>query len=190
MPQPSEIPSSDAKAEAKVRFDFIARVHVYTHDYIRFADTKASAILAACGFLFTGLFTRGDAFGSIIQKSPSSRLTLLVLFFGVAALLSLLATIGHSVACVMPRLGSRGKGLVYWDQVAKHSSEDYIQAVSSLSGDEAVTQLANHVRAVSETAQKKYVHVSKALCWLCATLGFSLVVSLLLIWISATTTHS
>lgn len=182
----NETPSPDAKTDAKVRFDFIARVHVYTHDYIRFADTKASAILAACGFLFTGLFTRGDALGAMIQKSPSCTVTSLVVIFGVAALGCLLATISYSVACVMPRLGSQGKGLVYWDQVAKYESADYAQAVLSLSGDEAIEQLADHVRAVSGTARKKYVYVSKSLWCLCATLGFSLLVSLLFIWISAT----
>jgi hypothetical protein len=173
------------KADAKVCFDFIARVHVYTHDYIRFADTKASAVLAASGFLFSGLLTRGDALGVILRNSPSLQLTCCAVFFGVCALIGLVLTIGFCVACVMPRLNSHGSGLVYWDQVAKQ--QGYVQLVTTLSGEAAVEQLAEHVKAVSKTAQRKYTFVSRALWSLCATLSFALLFSIFVVWITVLT---
>ncbi len=180
----NQVPPSDAvKADAKVRFDFIARVHVYTHDYIRFADTKASAILAACGFLFSGLFTRGDALGTLIQKSPSTYLTAIALSLGAGAVISLAITVGFCVACIKPRLGSTGTGLVYWDQIA--NNVNYADAIANLSGDEAVKQVADHVKVVSGIAQKKYGLVSNALWCFCATLALALLFSITLIWMGA-----
>lgn len=172
---------SPPSTDIKTRFDFAARVHVYTHDYIRFADTKASALLAACGFIFSGLLTRADAIGEAIRKAPN--ICCLIYMLGFVGIAALIFTVGHCVACVMPRLGSVGNGLVYWDQIARET--DYAQQVGDLTSEEAIKQLATHIAAVSGIAKKKYLHVHWAIWGFCVTLVTALILSLIFIAISA-----
>ena len=172
--------STSTNAEAKVRFDFASRVHVYTHDYIRFADTKASAILAASGFLFTGLLTRADVIGQLLRKSHSLQFWIIVT--GGCGLAGLIFTVWNCIRCIMPRLGSQGHGFIYWDQVEKE--KDYVDWMGNLSSEAAISELARHIQAVSRTARQKYECVRYALCGLVVTLVASLFLSILLMAIA------
>lgn len=177
------------QTDSKIRFDFAARVHVYTHDYIRFADAKASAILAACGFIFTGLLTRADGIGSILAKVSGSLCAMIwIVILSVIGITSLIFTVGCCVLCIMPRLGSNGSGLVYWEQVAVDA--EYSKRVVSLTGDEATKEIADHVKAVSGVAREKFKYVRRALYGLCVTLLVALIFSLVFIAISMRPTPS
>jgi hypothetical protein len=113
---PNGNPTQAAK-EPSPNGDFVWHAHAYTNDYIRFADTKAGAVIAWCSGLIAALFA-AKVHHHFMHASNSTVLGLLALVAFAALSAGLLAAFG----AIHPRLWSSTEqvGFIFWERVRRH----------------------------------------------------------------------
>lgn len=156
----------------KAKADFAWKVHSYISDYIRFADTKAGAIIAWCGGLI-GILLASQTHHFFTETSftlsPDWKVTCLALVSFLA--FALLGTgIVSAFMCIKPRLWSQEeikehpKGYVYWEDVKAHGSADTFKKELGSVGEGAFADMcAEHTFVFSVIASKKYWWVNLSL---------------------------
>lgn len=156
--------STEQPADDKQHSDFLWNVQKYTSDYVRFADTKAAAVLVFCSSLIGVMYT---------SKHPARLLTVPLASWSagdwllVGALLSLMAALVCVACTIVPRLQSRqARGFIYWNSVLEQGTADsYWHRLSELTGRQLAEHLAHHVYDVAEISSAKYRWVNRALRW-------------------------
>ena len=140
-------------------------------ELIRFADTKATAVLAINGVIAGFYFSNIGTLQAVLLQKPAS-LALLLMVSGF-----LLISSGFSAYCIIPRLvNSESKCLILFCDIAKFRSyTDYEKAVQEeLGEDEFEKELAHQVWANSKIATRKYEAVTVSIIILVALLFASL----------------
>lgn len=139
--------------------EFLWRVHNYTNEYIRFADTKAVAIIAWAGALIGAMFSKNAQLHFLDGKLWSSS-TSLVAWATLLAYVLLAAAFGVAVFVLTPRL-TRGDNspqpneLIYWESIRQFKSAgDYLDAVTN-AGDE-VRCVGSHLYVLAGISRRKY----------------------------------
>ena len=103
---------------------FINNLNNHLNNSLRFADTKAGALVAANGLIakfLVDLNLKGSAIGSILFKCG-----LIAILFGIF----------FSIFVVLPRTkNSKKKDIIYWDNIANMEMQEYTETVSSISND-------------------------------------------------------
>jgi hypothetical protein len=148
-------------------------------ELIRFADTKATAILAISGVIAGFYFSNFTAIQNIMQQKSMSIIPLAI------ATILLLFTSALSAYCIAPRLKmNKSKCLIFFCDIANYKSADeYGKALSNKMTEEQIKkQLIDQVWANSKIATKKYRAVNTAVLLFVA----SIVSSILFIFLGST----
>jgi hypothetical protein len=158
-PAPNKIdtPSSLAadSGHDKSRVDFLWRVHSYTNDYIRFADTKAGFTAGIVAALM----------GALIASHPFDSIGHTPIYqwhyrtwASIIALLFLLFSFGFALWAIKPRRNtSMPKGFIYWDSIAAHTSDaGFAEACRQLNEDDLELNVARHLHTLAGICKRKY----------------------------------
>ncbi|QSO49183.1 Pycsar system effector family protein [Alicyclobacillus mengziensis] len=136
--------------------DFNKNEMSYLNDYIKFADTKAGALVG-----LDGLMLKFDLnqFATPLTYTPSQ-------LIGILALVILLLAIVLDVLVVFPRTGSKPRrGAIFWDNVVQFKrAAQYQSYVLGLDENELNKIMAEQNFHLAETAHRKY-HVLKSAFW-------------------------
>lgn len=143
------------------------------NEWIRFSDTKATALLAINGVITGFYFSNIAQLKSILSDKPITcfPLLMIVVFIFLSSLFSMF--------CIIPRLKINKKdSLIFFYDIAKKYSnvEEYQKAVEeSLIGGNFKKELSSQIWANSKVSTKKYDWVTFSICFFVATIFFSLV---------------
>jgi hypothetical protein len=114
------------QTEGFIRNSFTSAQNVHLNNSLRFADTKAGALVTVNGLVLSYVTNL------ISTSSGVSN------WFFKASLLIIIVGILYSIAVVYPRsLNSKDKGLVYWEHITNYKKDDYVKAII----DENVSEL-------------------------------------------------
>lgn len=156
----SPIPSATSAASAsgdnaKDRLDFLWKIHGYTNDYIRFADTKAG-FAAGTVLAVMGALVASHPFDSLSQ-TPFTQLHYRV-WFSALALAFLVFSFICALLAIRPRLKSTvPKGFIFWASVVEHGSDmAYAGECKKLSVDEMELNVSRHIYALAAISTRKY----------------------------------
>lgn len=150
-------PASDAG-----QVDAMWRLFQTTSDWVRFADTKATATLAGSGILGGILIQAALKDGSSAGSGAAVVLAVLAGGFTLASALG-------SLWCLLPRLSvGEPVSLIYFNHVARKFKDDakgHQQAIRQLvrTPDDLLNELATQVWANSTVAHTKYIASGVAL---------------------------
>jgi hypothetical protein len=135
------------------QIDFAYFVHAYLRDSIKFADQKAAFILAIASGLLAFLVKQG-AQRSLLTPLEIRHFSEWSAFFaclltGLAGLLSLLV--------VLPRLGTKTGGPIYWGGIKQLGSlPDYRATIQGLNKNRIVMAVFDHCYDLAEIADRKF----------------------------------
>lgn len=111
--------------ERSTKSTFITSLDNQLNNSLRFADTKAGALIAANGLtakFISDLVLEGNSLITLLFKT---------------GLLLVLAGIVASLVVVLPRrLRSKDKGIIYWENISNMRKDEYVNTVSELSVQE------------------------------------------------------
>lgn len=140
--------------------DFLWKVHNYTNEYIRFADTKAAFLITA-GSALVGVLVSSDVLDKSLKPAAHWGFST---WLGLLGLFSLVVSILCAAWAIKPRLwGSAAVGLIFWESVRRHeTNEAYYAALQRQSGEYSKT-VADHVYALGAVAKRKYLYVNLAI---------------------------
>jgi hypothetical protein len=130
----------------------------YVSKNIQLADAKAAAVVAACSaaiaFLVSEPFFRASALGFSTLSD----------FLACLALATL--AVGASLAfwVIVPRLGTSGRGLVFWGDVASYkNAHDYFGTVQTTPFSIVTTERLSHCFDLAKVCVRKMEYVRRAM---------------------------
>jgi hypothetical protein len=142
--------------------EFLWKVHGYTNDYIRFADTKAAiAATAASGII--GALLSSSVFDSLFKLDWMHWPKLA--FVAFSALLLLAVSVSCSIAAIWPRLRSRSfTGFIFWDNIVEHRApQTFSKAIRTLTNAQMDQSVSDHVFILATICKRKYRWVNRAI---------------------------
>jgi hypothetical protein len=156
---------------------FVWHTHAYTNEGIRFADTKAAAVIAWCSGLIAMLFAAKVHRRFMDYPLALSNILWAETVLGAVSLLAFLL-LAAAVLCafiaIVPRLWSREgaaghiPGYIYWEVIRPHGSpEAYKEEVLAQDPETLLGHALEHLYVLAGIAQKKYYWVSWSL-WVAA----------------------
>jgi len=151
---PNQNPSP-ADSTSQSRIDFLWKVHSYTNDYIRFADSKAAIVAGAVSTLIGALIASG-IFDHLLTYSWRGRPS--PVYFGMISLGFLFSALMCAVASIRPRLTSDvPKGFIFWDSIVEHNNEKaYCGAFAKLTPEDLERNVSRHVYTLARICKRKY----------------------------------
>jgi hypothetical protein len=161
-------PSPAAGKEQAEQFPpFMSLVHSYLMSAITFADQKAGFLFATDSAFLGYLLSNGLL---LKLKSPVPGWSV-VQWSSLASLLLLGASNVMAVLVVMPRLGGKHAGLIYFKAIASRKNrEQYVAEVLSSTDSSLNVALSEHCYEIAGIATRKYTHLRVGM-WL-GVLGF------------------
>jgi len=141
--------------QTKDRVEFLWKVHSYTNDYIKFADTKAAFIITAVGGLIAALVSTG-IFDNLHRLSIGNWSA--ICWFALASMALLVASFVFSLAVITPRLHSSTKlGLIFWNHIKRHGdSNRFTKSINSQSAEQIESEVSRHVYDLAAVCSTKY----------------------------------
>lgn len=155
-------PPARQNEEDGVRVDFLWKVHSYTNDYIRFADSKAGFVAASVVTLI-GTLVAAHAFDHVGWIAPSS--WPVHTWIGFLALGLLVVSFLCALLAIRPRLHSTvPKGFIFWTSVAEHANDlAYAEECSKLTAHEIELNVSRHVYTLAGICKRKYFWTNLAM---------------------------
>lgn len=152
--------------------------HKAISELIRFADTKAIAILAVNGVV-AGFYSSNISLVQTVLEQHSIACIPLV----SAMVFILLSTISAAY-CVIPRLGTKKGSLTFFRDIAGNykSATDYENAIQKATSGRFRTDLAHQIWAISKVASTKYCAVSFSISFFAATLFAGIAFAVAVLW--------
>lgn len=163
----------------KAKIESMWKTYEAINELIRFADTKATAILAVNGVIAGFFFSNIGALQTILQQKPAALAPLLM----VSGFL--LISSGFCAYCIIPRLKmSKSKCLILFCDIADFpSAEDYQKGIGNEMDDEKIEKhLADQIWVNSKIATRKYDAVTVAIILFVALLFASIAFMLTTYW--------
>jgi hypothetical protein len=159
---------ANTKSDAKDRIDFLWKVHGYTNDYIRFADSKAAFVVAIVGGLIS-ICLSSHLYDHLRQSS--FRDWPVRSWIGIIALAFLLCSFSSALLAIRPRLQTNEKkGMIFWVSVTRHKNDlVYAASANQLTSEELETNVSRHIYALAAICTRKYYWVN--LSMIVGTLG-------------------
>ena len=155
-PGTKEPTSSPEKVGSQQLLSFISLVHSYLLSTVTLADQKA-AFLFAADSAFLG-YLMSD--GLIRQLRPPPSGWQMTQWSALASLLILGVSIAMAIYVVMPRLGGRSSGLIYFRAIAtRKNMELYVAEVVSSADSSLSAALAEHSYELAKISTRKYQHL-------------------------------
>jgi hypothetical protein len=147
--------TSASNGEAADRLDFLWKIHGYTNDYIRFADTKAG-LAAATVLAVMGALVAAHPFDSI-SETPIAQQHYRV-WFASAAIAILAFSFICTLLAIRPRLKSEvPKGFIFWESVIAHNSDlAFASECKKLVAEDMELNVSRHIYALAGIATRKY----------------------------------
>lgn len=145
--------------------DFAADVRQSISEFIRFADAKATGVLALVGGV-------GTAAGFAAEKYLEAMLGAgwrfgINAFVLVVLGLSGVMTVWHLIFALAPRSDPAGSEcLASFPDIAKLDADDYVRRVGGLTAPQAVEELSRHSAQLSHVAVAKFRSIRQACLWL------------------------
>jgi hypothetical protein len=136
--------------------EHLRKTYETINEFIRFADTKAVAIMATDGVI-AGLF-----FSNISTLQPLLSQNYLSFALFIASVVFMLLSAGAAAYCIFPRLKrNNNECLIFFGDIAKFkTAENYSKAVTKELTDEKIeSQLIDQIWANSKIATSKYCAV-------------------------------
>ena len=168
----SDAPHAPDGSAEDVAAGFALAHYTPLQEYRSAADTKAGAILTACGLLFTLLASYSShLMEALVPGGPGAAVTLAALAGFVV--LSLGAVLG-AFHTITPRFPTAPPSLAFFADIAAFSREDYIARVEALDERGALAQLVSYNHTLSCIVTEKFRQLQRAirsfqlaaLCWL------------------------
>jgi Pycsar effector protein len=156
--------SSAESGDARRMQDFLWRVHGYTNDYIRFADTKAAFCLGLALALIAALMkssSPGAFSGHIDALSRGGASALL----SMTALVLLIGSIIAAVMTVRPRLSTHSqKGFIFWEAISAFGAPAIFTSAYAAQSEEELTEcLSHHLYTLAQVCRRKYFWANLAI---------------------------
>jgi hypothetical protein len=146
--------------------DFLWKVHSYTNEYIRFADTKAAFCVGVASALIAGLFASKsqDLFMNAILRRGGATWSALACL-SLAAFVFLGASIAASVVAVVPRLrAGSGEGFIFWESISDFGGAAEFAAAYRIQTEAKLNEcLSDHLYILASVCRKKYFWVNAAM---------------------------
>jgi uncharacterized membrane protein YeaQ/YmgE (transglycosylase-associated protein family) len=154
--------TKESEATAKDRLDFLWKIHGYTNDYIRFADSKAGVVSAIIIALIGGVIA-SRSFDSLAQVSLEH--WPIRVWWGAVALVVLLLSFACTILAIRPRLHSTvPKGFIFWTSVIEHGSDlNYAEECRKLTAHEMELNVSRHIFALAVICKRKYFWTNLAI---------------------------
>jgi hypothetical protein len=150
---------STANAQSQQFLPFISLVHAYLWSAITLADQKAGFVFAVDSAFVGYLLSAGAA-----RQLRTPGTWHLLQWSALVSLVFLGVSIGGVVNVVMPRLGGKSSGLIYFKAVsARKNSERYVVDVLSSTDSGLNAALAEHSYEVARISTQKYQHLRFAM---------------------------
>lgn len=145
------------------------------------ADTKAAAILTALGIMLPLLARYGQQLSTLLWGIPGVRPSVWWALGMTVSWILLLGFVALSIAALIqafhtfsPRLPDVPPSLAFFGDIAKLSREEYLEAVCSLSHDDALKNMLSYNHNLSNICVDKFAHLGRAIalfrgafaCWL------------------------
>jgi hypothetical protein len=127
------------------------------NELIRFADTKATAILAIDGVIAGFFFSNIETIQNVLSQKPVAIIPLIM------AVGFILISLGASAYCIAPRLKmNKSECPIFFYDISKYPSvEAYKKAAESeMSNDKIERHLTDQIWANSKIAERKYEAVT------------------------------
>lgn len=141
--------------------DFLWNVHSYTNEYIRFADAKASVVIAWAGAVL-GTLVASKTYANFWDNKLWTSGTMFMAWVTLLSFFLLAASFVVAILTIAPRLkydGKALKGLIFWEVVQTFSNgEAYAQAVKDCT--DLDSRVAQHVYELASVAHGKYAKVT------------------------------
>lgn len=168
---PSGLLADQGSQSVQARMEYLWKVHEYTNEYIRFADSKAAILLAASGGILGWLWSVQASHGDAAPKSPAFWLAWIAMSFLLAAAIA-------GALVIAPRLNTKQvAGFLYWGSIVEHQSrEAFITALKTKRPVELQEHLANHLFELAGIASAKYHGLARGI-WLGLAGGVAAVLS-------------
>lgn len=141
----------------KLRTEDLWKTYEAINELIRFADTKATAIMAIDGVIAGFFFSNIGTIQTILKVKPIALIPLLM------AAGFILLSLGFSAYCVIPRLKmNKSKCLIFFGDISEYqSAEAYRKAIENeMSGDKIEGHLIDQIWTNSKIAERKYAAIT------------------------------
>jgi hypothetical protein len=141
--------------------DFAWKTHDYIHNYIRFADTKATFVVAWCSALLGTLYV-ARLHESVVHARFTSSDVSWPTTLAALALPLLAASFLTAAWSIIPRLPTNQRaGLVFWESIFVHADGDlYANVLSRESRGQLARHLCVQIYMVAGVARRKYLYVT------------------------------
>lgn len=147
------------------QIEFAKYVRDYLLDYIKFADTKAAALLTIVAALGSVVGFSAERFFEWAAKSQgvvaASALLLIAVFVLSAAMAGY-----HCLTALNPAVQPEHGALCSFPDVAKMQHSDYVQQIAAIDNDRVVHDIASHTHTLSKIASAKFSAIRSATQWL------------------------
>lgn len=159
--------SPTVQPESQQILPFVSLTHSYLWSAVTFADQKAAFMFASDSAFLGYLLSDG-----LLRHLKSPFLAwLLPQWLALASLAFLGTSIGIAIWVVMPRLGGRTKGMIYFRAIAaRENSGQYVAEVMSSADSSLSSALAEHSYELARISTRKYKHLQVGM-WV-GVLGF------------------
>jgi hypothetical protein len=148
------------------------------NELIRFADTKATAILAINGVIAGFFFSNIGSIQTVLKQSPVAIAPF------VTATILVMISICLSAYCIMPRLGSKKNCLIFFCDIARdyETAIDYETVWKRAARAKIETELTHQIWENSKIASKKYDLVWCSIFFFVSSLFASTVFTIAVLW--------
>jgi hypothetical protein len=155
----------------KSQYDFHKYVMDYLQGTIRFADTKASLILAILGFMLPSFIGKWQQTFHLAKEAGAcwiyfTLIGLTTLFYGIA--------FGLAIAVFKPRLPSKlNKGFIFFQDILGHgNASEYVEEAKKQSPDGLLDSVLYQNWVLSKILNAKFHYLSYAIT--CGVIGVAL----------------
>lgn len=138
--------------------EFATFHEAYLSRYIQLADAKAGTALVFTGGTL-GYLLGQDPFLAALRLQSTCPMSILAVLSGL--LLSGSAVLSFVV--IAPRGSKPGTGLVYWEDVARLTATEFIEAVHGTGPDGLARERLSHTHTIAGICERKYRWLRRAL---------------------------
>ncbi len=173
-PEPALFPAVETSVSAPKDLDAAFGLAYYTplQEYRSAADTKAGALLTACGLLFT-LLARYSSHVTALTAPMSVTAVLVWALLAGFAVFSL-ATVVYAFHTISPRFPEAPPSLAFFGDIAALSREEYIERIEAMDLETALGELVSYNHTLSAIIAEKFRQLTRAIrcfriagvCWL------------------------
>lgn len=145
--------------------EFGENTRKYITDYIKFADTKASAILAAAGIISAASGLELQRYIALLYTAHHL-IECAAYLLGAIVCVSAVMTIWFGIAALSPSTPSVAPSLASFPDISELSVTEYGERAASLVSESIAKEYAIANASMARVATQKFTFISKSVWWL------------------------